>query len=86
MPTGAEAVLLNQDRTYPDLFLPIGQEETQLFEAIDGRHTIAQIMEFLPAEARNSKICSRAKVFFEQLWWYDQVVFDSFGRNLPGGY
>jgi len=44
-----------------------------MFERIDGRRSIAEINldQSLPL----------ARSFFERLWWYDQVVFDTSAVN-----
>ncbi len=77
LPPGAAGVLINQAHTYTDLILPIDRYEKQVFDAIDGRRTMAQIVErtmALPGEPQRQE---RARAFFERLWWYDQVVFDA---------
>ena len=74
LPPGAAAVLINQSHTYTDLYLPIDKEERQLFEAIDGKRTIADIVRHTWAREQHWE---RARTFFERLWWYDQVVFDA---------
>lgn len=82
LPPGAAAALLNQRHSYPDLVLLIGPDEIRLFNAIDGRRTVAEIARHaslgLDAPARRQQV----KTFFERLWWYDQVVFDL--SALPG--
>ena len=52
--------------------------KTALFDAIDGKRTLAEILEV----ARKGGDERRALRFFERLWQYDQVVFDAsiFGR------
>ena len=76
LPPGAVAVLLNQSHTYSDLVLPIDERQRRLFEAIDGQTTIAEIMDSV--FPRGERSChEHALAFFEQLWWYDQVVFDA---------
>jgi len=75
LPPGAAAVLINQTHTYRDLFLPIGPAEKQLFDAIDGNHSIGEIVEETLSSHRTNLEVSRT--FFERLWWHDQVVFDS---------
>jgi hypothetical protein len=74
LPRGAAAVLINQSHTYTDLYLPIDKEEKQLFDAIDGRHTIAELVR---STWVGGKPWERARSLFERLWWYDQVVFDA---------
>jgi SAM-dependent methyltransferase len=71
-PAGATAVLINRNHTYTDLYLPIDAQQEVLFAAIDGTRTIAQI-----APKENLDV---ARAFFEQLWRWDQVVFDGSRR------
>jgi SAM-dependent methyltransferase len=85
LPPGAAAVLINQSHTYTDLYLPIDEKEKQLFDAIDGNRTIADIVRSTRAHEQDEE---RARTFFERLWWYDQVVFDASkppgeDRDLP---
>ena len=75
LPAGADAVLLNQSHTYTDLVLPIDEAQRKLFEAINGEHTIAQIQSRVVHRGEQSS--EHARTFFEQLWRYDQVVFDA---------
>jgi SAM-dependent methyltransferase len=70
LPPGAAAVLINQTHTYTDLYLPIDARQKQLFDSIDGERTIGDII-------RKHGDPHTARAFFEQLWWYDQVVLDS---------
>jgi len=74
LPPGAAGVLINQSHTYTDLYLPIDALEKKLFDAIDGQRTIGEI-------AREYGQPDAARALFEQLWWYDQVVFDA--SRLP---
>ncbi len=69
LPAGAAAVLINRNHTYTDLYLPIDAQQDALFSAIDGTRTIAQIATSATQDA--------ARAFFEQLWHWDQVVFDT---------
>jgi hypothetical protein len=66
-------VLLNRSHPNPDLTLAIDTREKRLFDAIDGRRCIAEIVEHV----RLDDAWPRARTFFEKLWWYDQVVFDA---------
>jgi hypothetical protein len=77
LPPGAAAVLINQSHTYPDLYLPINAGEKRLFEAIDGRRTIAEILRQAATQKVKRWHREQARDFFERLWWYDQVVFDA---------
>jgi SAM-dependent methyltransferase len=78
LPPGAAAVLINQSHTYTDLYLPIDEREKQLFDAIDGTRTIAEIVRSTGA---GDKHWERARTLFERLWAYDQVVFDASGHT-----
>ena len=71
LPDGAAGALLNQTHLFNDLYLLINPTDKQMYDAIDGRRSVAEIVagvEGASAQARN---------FFEELWWYDQVVFDT---------
>jgi hypothetical protein len=70
LPSGVSGVLWNQTHTFDDLFLVIDEREKRMFEAIDGRRSISEILEDV-----NEKEAS--PLFFKKLWWYDQVVFDT---------
>jgi SAM-dependent methyltransferase len=77
LPPGAAAVLLNQTHTYPDLVLPVNAQEKRLFETIDGKRCIAEIVRQAASREVKRQHYERARDFFERLWWYDQVVFDA---------
>ena len=70
LPPGAAAVVINKSHTYTDIYLPLTAQQKNLFEAIDGKRTIAEIA---PQVAQREA----ARVLFEGLWWYDQIVFDA---------
>jgi SAM-dependent methyltransferase len=70
LPAGAAGVLLNQTHLFNDLFLIIDAQEKRMFEAIDGRRSISEIV----GKVKEKRA---AALFFEKLWWYDQVVFDT---------
>src|SRR5271168_4141376 len=70
LPKGAAAVLINRNHTYTDLYLPIDTRQERLLAAVDGERTIAEI-------CREGVDRSLARAFFEQLWRWDQVVFDT---------
>jgi SAM-dependent methyltransferase len=76
LPPGAAAVLINTSHTYTDIYLPVSAQQKQLFDAIDGKRTIAELA---PRVAQRDA----ARVFFQGLWWYDQVVFDSSSQRPP---
>jgi SAM-dependent methyltransferase len=70
LPPGAVAVLINRNHTYTDLYLPIDARQEPLLAAIDGERSIAEI-------CRERADRSLALTFFQQLWRWDQVVFDT---------
>jgi SAM-dependent methyltransferase len=76
LPPGAAAVLINRHHTYTDLYLPINQHQKQLVDSIDGKKSIGEMTSV--SSARDV-----ARVLFEGLWRYDQVVFD-LSRDRPG--
>ena len=77
LPPEAAAVLINQTHTYRDLFLPINSTEKRWFDAIDGKRSIGEILERTLPTAPNK--FEQARSFFERLWWYDQVAFETSG-------
>ena len=77
VPPGAAAVVLNRSHTYTDIYLPINVWQKQLFDAIDGKRTIAEIV---PQMAQRDA----ARALFEGLWWYDQIVFDASSQSGHG--
>jgi hypothetical protein len=56
--------------------MPIDSTEKRWFDAIDGNRTIVGIVEGTLPAPRESQL-DMARIFFEKLWWYDQVVFDA---------
>jgi SAM-dependent methyltransferase len=77
LPPEAAGVLLNKSHTCRDLFLPIDPTEQLLFDAIDGGQSIGDIVERTLSSSRMQVSLDTARTFFEKLWWYDQVVFDT---------
>ncbi len=79
LPAGAAAVLINRSHTYKDLILVIDSTEKILFDGVDGISSIRKIVggrvPLLPID--------RARGFFDRLWRYDQVVFDT-SRSSQG--
>jgi len=76
LPPGAAAVLINQTHTYKDLFLPIDSAEKDLLDAIDGSRSIRDIVGRQASASHQKSRPDIARSFFEQLWLYDQAVFD----------
>jgi len=70
LPPGSAGVLLNQTHLFHDLFVLIDAQEKQIYEAIDGRRTISEILDTVKENEASPR-------FFEKLWRYDQVVFDT---------
>ena len=70
LPPGAATVLINRTHTYTDIYLPIDAQQKKMFDAIDGEQTIGEI-------AVEQGQHGTARAFFERLWRYDQVVFDT---------
>ncbi len=70
LPPGAAAVLINQNHTFKDLYLPIDAQQKTMFDAIDGKRSIGEI-------APQIALREAARSLFERLWRYDQVVFDA---------
>jgi len=71
LPPGAAGILVNRTHIFNDLYLIIDEQEKQMVDAVDGRRSVSEIVESLPQSA------PLAREFFEKLWWYDQVVFDT---------
>jgi SAM-dependent methyltransferase len=71
LPPGAAGVLLNRSHQFHDLILIIDPPEKRVFEAIDGRRSIGEILD----HARVAPFDSRRLV--KKLWQYDQIVFDT---------
>jgi SAM-dependent methyltransferase len=70
LPAGAAAVLINRNHTFNDLYLPIDARQLARLEAIDGRRDIAA----LAGSETDLSVC---RSFLQQLWRWDQVVFDT---------
>ena len=69
------AVLINRAHTYPDLALPITAAQESVFAAIDGKHSIDEILR----GAAGAMSDEQARGFISQLWEYDQIVLDATG-------
>jgi SAM-dependent methyltransferase len=72
VPPRSVAVLLNPADEYPDLILPINSAEDRLLSLMDGQRTLGEIVQ----SCATNQSAVRALQFFEQLWQYDQIVFD----------
>jgi SAM-dependent methyltransferase len=84
LPPRAAAVLINRTHTFRDLYMPIDSTEKRLFDAVDGNRSIGNIAERTWPSPLGVSQLEMARAFFERLWWYDQVVFDtSHCKGLP---
>lgn len=72
LPEGAAAVLLNPMHTHTDIFLPIDASAERILDAIDGRHSVKDILRECNQDS--------AREFLQQLWRYDQIVIDASGQ------
>jgi hypothetical protein len=69
LPPGAAGVLINRAHTHRDIYLPIDAQDKRLFDAIDGKRCIGDIVGTADRDL--------ARTLFERLWWHDQLVFDA---------
>jgi SAM-dependent methyltransferase len=83
LPPGAAGVLINGTHTYRDLYLPINALEKRLYDAIDGGSKVSDILGKVLSDAHNEEELDKVRSFFERLWWYDQVVFDTAATFSP---
>ena len=77
IPPGAASVLINRTHTCRDLFMPIDSIEKRLFDAIDGNCSIGSIVEKTLSSSQSKSQLDMVRTFFEKLWWFDQIVFDT---------
>ena len=73
VPPGSVAVLINRAHAFSDLALPIDAAQERILAAIDGNRSIDEIL--WDAAGRGGD--EQARRFIEQLWEYDQIVFDA---------
>jgi len=82
VPPGSVGVLINRAHTYPDLALPIDAVQEQIFATIDGNRSVEEIRRGVGGAGDDEQ----ARRFVQQLWEYDQIVFDAteapLGRRL----
>ncbi len=72
---GKAAVLTNLANSDLELVLPVDELERQIFNGINSRRTIADIVQLVAVERgqKPDAIHNRSRLLFEQLWWYDLV-------------
>jgi SAM-dependent methyltransferase len=85
LPPGASAVLINQTHSYRDLFLAINRTEKLIFDAVDGKRTIGEIVEATvpPSSSLPATKFEVARSFFERLWWHDYVLLSALSEGRP---
>ena len=71
LPPGSAGALLNQTHLFQDLFLLINAQEKQIYESIDGRRSISEIVEMVEGSA------AVARDYFQKLWRHDEVIFNT---------
>jgi SAM-dependent methyltransferase len=76
-PPGSVGILINRAHTYPDLALPIDALQEPVFAAIDGNRSIDEILRNAAGRIGDEQ----ARRFIQQLWEYDQIVFDARGSR-----
>jgi SAM-dependent methyltransferase len=80
LPPGAAAVLINREHTYKDLYLPVDNKEKRMFDCIDSKRNILDIIKNI-FSSHETTCFDKARGFFEQLVLYDQIVFDTSHRS-----
>ncbi len=75
LPPETAGALVNEAHLFPDLFIFVDAQEKQIYDAIDGRQTIGEIVGTVEGFG------PRARDFFQKLWRYDQVVFNTSKAN-----
>jgi SAM-dependent methyltransferase len=86
LPAGAAAVLINRGHTFRDIILPINTVEKRFFDAMDGKLSIAEIVHAAAPSPEEPGIADLARDFFNQLWWQDQVLFDTSQQSKRSRY
>ena len=77
LPPGVAGVLINQDHVDTDLIHPIDSSEKRLFDLLDGRKTITEIMNGRAHSMGTNLQLDSTRNFFKRLWQYDHIVFDA---------
>jgi 2-polyprenyl-3-methyl-5-hydroxy-6-metoxy-1,4-benzoquinol methylase len=76
VPPGSVAVLINPAHKFSDLICPINSFENRVVAAIDGKRTIAEILDFVRVDGNDHEQRMGPR-FFDRLWQYDQIVIDA---------
>jgi SAM-dependent methyltransferase len=82
LPPGSSAVLINRAHRFTDLICTVDSFEDRLLGAVDGRRTLAEILQFTGQGDGSDR---RALRFFERLWRYDQILFDASRSDTARG-
>jgi SAM-dependent methyltransferase len=82
LPPGSVAVLINRSHKFTDLLCIVDTFEDRLLGAIDGKRTLAEILQSSALDDHGNR---RALRFFERLWQYDQILFDASGAVNASG-
>lgn len=77
LPLGVAALLINRSHTNRDLVMPINAAQKRMFDAVNGSCNIGEIVAASPPSQQGSSPSELARSFFDRLWWWDQVVFDT---------
>jgi SAM-dependent methyltransferase len=72
VPPGFATALINRAHTYPDLAFLIDEAQERIFAAIDGNRSCAEILRAVGLRGELP-----VRTFIEQLWQYDQILFDA---------
>lgn len=75
LPPETAGALVNEAHLFPDLFIFVDAQEKEIYDAIDGRRTIGEIVDSVEGFE------PRARDFFQKLWRHDQVVFNTSKAN-----
>jgi SAM-dependent methyltransferase len=76
LPPGAAAVLINRGHTYKDLYMALDNKEKRMFDCIDSKRNIMNILETISPSHEKARV-DKALGFFERLVLYDQIVLDT---------
>jgi SAM-dependent methyltransferase len=73
LPPGSAAVLLNPAHKHAEFVLPIDKREDDLLAQVDGARTLEEIA----GGGAGTITLPAVRDYFQKLWRYDQVVFDT---------
>lgn len=76
LPENAVGILINKTQ-YRDLYMPVDATEKLMFDNIDGKNSVKDIIEKTKSLKDKKMKQESSRKFFEKLWWNDQIVFDT---------